>query len=826
MSEISMPLRLVQQVLTMLLFGTWLAAHWIKKRPIPSTTLNLPLLVLTLTLVASAVQARDPRVSLEYTWPTLCFILGYLLLVDVMQQGKQRWIMDGLFLVSAVVVIISLFELGAWYFGYPQIARFAQGWPEIGGLTIPISRQKLAIALNVSTMLGNFCATLIPLAVTWALTARQRDLRFGLWILTVGLVVTLYFSGSRGAMMATLVSSGMLALFFLLRDEVRNQLPRVVQAVLRPRIMIAIALAAGILAVGGILLRTLNQPLRVGDSNRLDLWRSAIAMAQDHPILGVGPYQYGAELRRYGDPDQSLQQDRLVHAHNLPLQILAEGGILAAASVTWLLIIALRAWLNAWKTASPGRRRRLEGGLAAVLGFGVHNLVDTFFHVALILPILIVAAYTVAGHHTPSSARRKEPEQAQSSGRVLTGGLLAALTLAQVAFVPVHAGNLSHARAIRALQQNKLAEALTETRTAQDSDPTLALYPITEAYVLGLMAYEEPEHHLEQAILAHEKALDLNPTWDLGWHNLAALYAQASRFESAIAAETTAIHWNPAPGGYHLKLGEYYETLGNADQASTAYSEALRRSPELASSGFWTQPGHPERQAMRSDAIVYLAEHDTLVTALRVATASGDIPAGEPLAAAITAGRPQDALTLHTLGEWALLVNDDTTTACPACYFEDALQANTMLAQYEYTRMAQAALLQGDLSEAERLARTALFIDSLVVENYAVLAQVADRNGAPPETVNSLLGRAVPAQKDDAVFAMYVYGRSAPFTLLPQARYPQNTRGQLQAWLDLANRYTAAGDTARARDTYLRILERDPYFWEASQQLEGLLESG
>ena len=66
----------------------------------------------------------------------------------------------------------------------------------------------------------------------------------------------------------------------------------------------------------------------------------------------------------------------------------------------WLGWAFLRTWWRAWRSAPPGHRRRLEGGLAALLGFGVQSLVDTFTLTALLIPVCIIAAYTVAGQIT------------------------------------------------------------------------------------------------------------------------------------------------------------------------------------------------------------------------------------------------------------------------------------------------------------------------------------------------------------------------------------------------------------------------------------------
>ncbi|MCZ7542425.1 MAG: hypothetical protein M5R40_02290 [Anaerolineae bacterium] len=91
----------------------------------------MPLLVYAAAWLVIALLARDPRVSVEHLWPLLVRILGFYLLVDIMRRGRQRWVMEALFLVGGAVVVLSAVELAAWYFGLPLVPGFVQGWPQV-----------------------------------------------------------------------------------------------------------------------------------------------------------------------------------------------------------------------------------------------------------------------------------------------------------------------------------------------------------------------------------------------------------------------------------------------------------------------------------------------------------------------------------------------------------------------------------------------------------------------------------------------------------------------------------------------------------------------
>lgn len=135
------------------------------------------------------------------------------------------------------------------------------------------------------------------------------------------------------------------------------------------------------------------------DSTRLIFWKHALAMFSAEPWLGVG-YQHFAwqhfELTR-ADPalfSAKLETVFTQHAHNLPLQLMAEFGIagllLSVAGAWWLLRLI-------WRVASP-EQWWLVAGLTVIT---IHSLLEyPLWHANFLGVFAILAALADDRHWT------------------------------------------------------------------------------------------------------------------------------------------------------------------------------------------------------------------------------------------------------------------------------------------------------------------------------------------------------------------------------------------------------------------------------------------
>ncbi|MCZ7545276.1 MAG: O-antigen ligase family protein [Anaerolineae bacterium] len=124
---------------------------------------------------------------------------------------------------------------------------------------------------------------------------------------------------------------------------------------------------------------------------RLAHWQAAVAMADDHPWLGVGFGNYEPAYPAYRLMNWS---DALGHAHNYYLNLLAETGWIGLIAYLLLWLAAALMTLRALRRTAGFQRGVALGLLGACTHLAVHSLLDKlyvnnlFLHIGVMLGIL------------------------------------------------------------------------------------------------------------------------------------------------------------------------------------------------------------------------------------------------------------------------------------------------------------------------------------------------------------------------------------------------------------------------------------------------------
>jgi O-antigen ligase len=121
----------------------------------------------------------------------------------------------------------------------------------------------------------------------------------------------------------------------------------------------------------------LDRVLNSGIDLRLRVWEEAWAMFQTHPIAGIGLGTF--DKIAYQMPATEANRDFQMngwHAHNVPLHILTEAGVLGLAAWVFLWYVIVRALVRAWRTGSREQSVYAAAALVSVAAFQILSMTE------------------------------------------------------------------------------------------------------------------------------------------------------------------------------------------------------------------------------------------------------------------------------------------------------------------------------------------------------------------------------------------------------------------------------------------------------------------
>lgn len=785
----TMEVRLFHHALMTGLIVYWLGRRLLRGEGLPHTPINPYLYALVGVWLAAAALGIDPRLSFERTWYLILYVMIFYFLVDLFQRGYQRLVMEALFLIGAVIVMITLIEVLFWYFG----AGFQNGWFEAlqYGVIIPMNLpERFSLAMNITNLQGAFTAALSVAILGWAAAARRQERRL-LIVLGVALLLVMLGTRTRGAYMA--FGAGIVA-FLLLQA---TQIPNLRAKLNAHRLLIAGGVLLLVVGLGGLVLLLGEETGRdTGDLVRLDMMRAAVEMTQDYPVSGVGTGAFGRALRDYRTPE--LARDRMAIVHSLGFAIASENGLLGLAAVTVLSIAFLYAVYRIWQRATPTDRTRRAALFAALVGMAVHNLVDTFQVTNVVLLPLVIFAYLIVPTDQSSAPRK-------GNRLIAVIALIGVLAYGVWMIAVVDRASLRHVASIALYENDEYDAAISAAVDAAAIDPGLNLYPLQVAFLHGEQWRADPTpSHAEAAVEAYEHAVTLEPTWDTGWLNLAALESFLGRDDAAYEHVQRAYTINPLNAG-HLALARYAEQFGESDDETIIHlytSSIYGVNIQLPLADFWGET------PLRLEATRRFADNQPLDLRYRIYRVHF-----ENEAASLVPENPQTAAEYWVAGESAYEQGDLATAAQ---FFDEAVK-RARNGDYYVSRAR--ATRNSDLHATMRDLLLADLLDTRVESPDALRAELQ----LEPENRDSLLAGAVPPFYISYAFQNVLYNRrSAPWRLLPPVSYPGPGRAVMQPWYTLAEEAEARGNIDRAIYVYEALVSNAPDETEAAERLATL----
>lgn len=305
----------------------------------PPLALPLAAMVATATLAGVAgVSLRTSSFEIVCEFGDLiALVLFWWTMSD--EQMRRRW----LALYFASGIIATVFAIALTLTRHPPAAFAYQHGRAAGTFLQP-------------NEFGGYLLFLVPLGLA-QLGATPLLRRLGLTASVVG-IIGLALCVSRAAWLGSIVG-----------------LPLLIMRFGRRAMLLYIGAAALALILGTTTFRDVQHDPSENTS-RIAVWRGALRMVERFALTGVGPIAFSRVYPMLKEPDAAVDE---VHAHDLPLNVLVENGILGFAAFVWTVIASIRAARATGKRIPPTDRERVllfYGLSAAFVASAVQNAVD------------------------------------------------------------------------------------------------------------------------------------------------------------------------------------------------------------------------------------------------------------------------------------------------------------------------------------------------------------------------------------------------------------------------------------------------------------------
>lgn len=291
-----------------------------------------------------------------------------------------------------------------------------------------------------------------------------------------------FWAHSRGALLSAGAGAGVFAWRHLPRRWLRPALP-------------ALALAC----LSAMALATWEKREVMRDFKRPQIWRAALSVAWESPVLGAGPGEFANAFLKHNFPAGygiGVYRARAERAHSEVMEALAQFGF------PGLILLLAALWASFRPGPSETSSWTREAGLAAVAAMTAQCLIDNMLHLPA-LGLLYFSALAVAGAPEESRVRAGAPAWRAFAWAGLFSAALAWVPGSLVARWRAEGGPAPLLRAVRlapadaylrealawdwlAARPARVDEAAAQLAQAESLSPYNAVYPAERARLMKL----------------------------------------------------------------------------------------------------------------------------------------------------------------------------------------------------------------------------------------------------------------------------------------------------------------------------------------------------
>jgi len=358
---------LIEKCLT----GTW---EWIK------TPLDLPLLILLILVILSAVFSQHRPSSLWAAVMLITYIVIYYLVIHTVRtRARFKYLV---FLIIGVATFLAVFGL------FKKFGINPFPWWDYGDLKY--RPDYLASTYGNYNHLAGYMEMALPLTLGLFLLDYRRGKLLTLCYVTLLLIAALILSLSRGGWVGALTGLTFMAAVLLTNRYFTGK--KLIAALAGGFVVAVIVVFASTPVVERI--NTLDQKSEIPNFKaRVSVWGGAIEMIEEHPFLGTGPGTFTTVYTQYQPPGVT---PRYFKAHNDYLHFVSEVGLPLVAVILWMIIALYRKGFRKMQNPSRLVRGITIGALSGITAILVHSIGDFNLHIPANALLFTVLAALVA----------------------------------------------------------------------------------------------------------------------------------------------------------------------------------------------------------------------------------------------------------------------------------------------------------------------------------------------------------------------------------------------------------------------------------------------
>jgi len=568
----------------------------------------------------SSLTAINPRTAffgLYGSWTTsfLTFLVGFGFYVILINQIKTfDKAKEILLFVLAGASIACLSALGQYF--------------EQGGSLFPLEKIRVSGVLGQPNYLGFYLALALPFSLGLAFSQKSFLLKIIFGFISFLITLTFILTFSRTAWLAVILSAGTVLIIIILRTPK----PKLISRLKKNREAVIIISLLGVISLfvfgSPFLLRIRESFQATPEKNtfliRLHEWKGGLKVFQGRPLLGVGPenlyYRYGSNKDLWLN---KIDDEWFLETHsirNIYLDFLAKIGILGLTSFLGLTLFVLKKLISVFGQLKEKKLFWLYltvfSSYLVFLFFGLGYFLTPTSLIFFWLMIFLARLLTKESQkQTQLSFSRKKSSILKKSALglvILIIAFLGSLTRAVLADYYAKMGMISRLEQgvefleksvslnpIYSIYKRALAHSYLELATGEIDKETskitlknggeaiasrsletfnsaVSIDPYDPLNYIGLSVWyfklsNLDRNYLEKALVAAEKAKEIDNVSPAAWDNAGLVYLDMGNREKAKEYFEKAISLKSNYDPSHFHLGETLRQMGRPEEALEHY---------------------------------------------------------------------------------------------------------------------------------------------------------------------------------------------------------------------------------------------------------------